>query len=631
MSFSISRREAILALGAVGCGAGVAAVGGFIGRRPAAERGQPQPAVYPAARVVLTHEGTSAEMMDGEAEAVIDALAVLPDVAHLTAESTPGASAVTAYFRPGHDLDAAGAAIAEVARGLRYRKVAAAVESTATCTVPYHAGPALWLALRGPLPLPRLSGLAVGRLRQPLLSIAGTGDVTFRGWQEPVIRIDLVPEKLAAFDLTADEVVKVFREHQGSALRLPRRAGAPPGDVGEVLIPSATGRAVPLRDVAVISEGEEGRHIARLNEDPVVAVGLYPAGREDLARWARRVHNELPALQRMLPREVELMVAADLVPAVAVPGTADEDDALVVDVVGPPGSDLARMEGLLRAAERELRQVEGLADILTVPAARSEKVGDEARLYLNLAPAAERHRKRRDVRRDVHRALRNVPDLRVGLLEPSVLALPPMYRQPLTLMIQRPAPARLAALAERLLSELGRTAAFAELSADHRPAPSELSVSFKDRDVERRHKVSQCRLIDVLNTAVQYGPGPRFAVGGRLYEVRTPLGGPWLALPDALRCLYVRRDDGRKVPVADLVKAVERPISLVINRYNRQRAVSIFADPEPGVSAADARRRCRAAVAEVWRREAPEADYRVLLWTRNAAGPPEPVTPRRDR
>ena len=172
--------------------------------------------VPPTIQVTATYPGASPDILaDTVATPLEQAINGVEDMLYLTSSSTNnGAVSITATFAPGTDIDDA--------QVLVQNRVSSATPSLPQVVrdlgvVTQKASPDLLLVVHLVTEDDTLSQLFVGnyaflRVRDEMLRIKGVGNVTIFGASEYGMRVWLDPQKLAARDLTTNDVVDSLSE-----------------------------------------------------------------------------------------------------------------------------------------------------------------------------------------------------------------------------------------------------------------------------------------------------------------------------------------------------------------------------------------------------------------------------------
>jgi multidrug efflux pump len=176
-----------------------------------------------------------------------------------------------------------------------------------------------------------LSNYAVLNVKDVLARVPGVGDVQVFGAGDYAMRIWLDPDKVAARNLSASDVVKAIREQnadvaagvvgaspspKGADFELPINAKGrltTEQEFGDIVLKAAPGGAVTrLSDVARIELGAS-RYSLRslLDNKPAVALGIFQAPGSNAIAVANQVHAAMESLQADMPEGVSYSIVYD--------------------------------------------------------------------------------------------------------------------------------------------------------------------------------------------------------------------------------------------------------------------------------------------------------------------------------
>ncbi|WP_448580098.1 efflux RND transporter permease subunit [Thermaurantiacus sp.] len=174
--------------------------------------------------------------------------------------------------------------------------------------------------------LEELSWFVDNTVAKRLLAIPGVAQVSRGGGVSREIRVDLIPDRLQAFGITAAQVNAQLRnlnldlpggrtEVSGAEQAVRVLGGAKTAEaLGETRITIPGGRFVRLSDIAVVKDGtSEQRSIARLDGRQVTEFGLYKAKGASDVQVYERMNAELDKLRADYPGVdfVELYTSVD--------------------------------------------------------------------------------------------------------------------------------------------------------------------------------------------------------------------------------------------------------------------------------------------------------------------------------
>jgi multidrug efflux pump len=179
-----------------------------------------------------------------------------------------------------------------------------------------------------------LSNYATIQLRDELARLDGVGDITYLGQRDYSMRLWLDPEKMAAKNLSAAEVVHAVEQQNAQVAA--GQVGQPPAPTGQafqytintqgrltdtdefadmIVKADDSGRLVRLRDVARIELGAIGYdQTCTLDGQESVALSIYQLPGSNAIETARRVRNKVAELKDKFPEGVDYAIVYDTTP-----------------------------------------------------------------------------------------------------------------------------------------------------------------------------------------------------------------------------------------------------------------------------------------------------------------------------
>ncbi len=187
------------------------------------------------------------------------------------------------------------------------------------------AQPFFFLALSGDnYNLIQLSDIADRLVKTRLQSLSGVGRAQVFGERRMSMRVWLSAPELAARGLTVQDVESAIRsrnvEVPAGRIESDRREFTvrslgelkSPEEFGELVVSSANGQLVKLKDLGTVELGPESdRSTLRYNGTSAVAIGVIRQSKANLVEVADAIHREVPLIQASLPPGVELHAAFD--------------------------------------------------------------------------------------------------------------------------------------------------------------------------------------------------------------------------------------------------------------------------------------------------------------------------------
>ena len=249
----------------------------------------------------------------------------IPGIAVMSSTSFQGTSDLTLEFDPGRNIDAAAvdvqAAILRAQRSLppeltqppAYRKVNPA------------DAPILLLAITSPsISLPDLDDYAENLIAPSLSTLTGVAQVTVFGQKKYAVRVDVDPKKLAARNLTLDDLAKAIDAANSNSplgiLRGPhqtlvletnkqlRRAA----QFAPLIVATNNGAPVYLSDVATLEDGIQSTTTASwINNETAIVLSVLKQPDANTVATVDAIRNTLPRLASQMPGSVKIQALND--------------------------------------------------------------------------------------------------------------------------------------------------------------------------------------------------------------------------------------------------------------------------------------------------------------------------------
>src|SRR5215470_4401348 len=169
---------------------------------------------FPVVSISITREGAPPDIMDGDVTDVVeDAVAGVEGIDYIISSSLEGQSLVTVYFHLSRNIDAAMQDVQNAVSGAR-RRLPIDIDPPVISKVNPNNLPVMWLTLSGPVPLNKISDFAEKEFKQQIAAVPEVGGVQFGGLRSRNIRVWIDAEKLASFNLAADDILQAIqRQH----------------------------------------------------------------------------------------------------------------------------------------------------------------------------------------------------------------------------------------------------------------------------------------------------------------------------------------------------------------------------------------------------------------------------------
>ncbi len=275
-----------------------------------------------------------------------------------------------------------------------------------------------------------------------------------------------------------------------------------------------------------------------------------------------------------------LLVALSTVPMVIHIGKdflpEDDQSEFLVKVRTPPGSSLQGTDHMLRRVEAELATMPGVRDIETTIGADVRRRVDRGEIIVELVPLEERELSQKEIMAMARKRLRRFHDLVIAVQLPSLIQ--GGTSEDLRYYVQGPDLDRLEEYAKTLMKRLSEVPGVTDLDSTYEPGKPEVRVRV-DRDKAADLGVSIASVATALRTLVGGDEQvTTYREGEDRYDVQLRVRKEFRDSPDVLDRLFVPSTKLGNVPIANVAKLELATGPNQIERYNRQRQISITAN-----------------------------------------------------
>ena len=261
---------------------------------------------FPIIMVNTTLKGANPDVVDASITSVIEsAINTTPGIDHIQFSSSPGVSTITITFALNKNIDVAYNEVqAKVSQVLR--RLPQDTDPPTIQKVDSNAQAVIWLALTGDRTIQQLNLYATNVLKKKLETINGVGEVTLGGRRDRVIRVNLSPDRMAAYKLTSSDLINAFnREHvqlpggflvssQTEKLLKLDLEFHHVSDLENLIVQHKDGAPIRLKDVATIEDSiTDNRQVARYNGKPTVGLGIVKIANSNTVEIIKEVERRL--------------------------------------------------------------------------------------------------------------------------------------------------------------------------------------------------------------------------------------------------------------------------------------------------------------------------------------------------
>jgi len=242
---------------------------------------------FPIVSISTTLKGANPDIVDASVTNVIEtSINSVPGIEHIQSTSSPGVSVINITFSLDKKVDVAFNEVqAKVNQVLR--RLPKDADPPVVAKVETNAMPIMWLALRGDRTQQQLNQYALNTIKKRLETINGVGEVRLGGRRDRTIRVNLLPAKMTAFKVTAQDINTAFaNEHVQLAggflvgqktenlikldLEFHRL-----DDLAKMIVAYRDGSPVRLKDIAEVEDAlADYRQLARFMGKTTIGLGI---------------------------------------------------------------------------------------------------------------------------------------------------------------------------------------------------------------------------------------------------------------------------------------------------------------------------------------------------------------------
>ncbi len=261
---------------------------------------------FPIIMVSTTLRGADPDVIDTSVTSVIEsAINTTPGIEHIQSASSPGVSSISITFALGKDIDVAYSEVQSKVNQI-LRRLPTDTDAPTIQKVDTNASPVIWLALSGDRTIQQLNLYANNVLKKKFETIQGVGEVQLGGRRDRVIRVNVSPERMATYKLTANDLIAAFnREHvqlpggflvsqQAEQLLKLDLELHDTKELANLVLVSRAGVPVYLKDIATVEDGiTDNRQVARYNGKLTVGIGMVKIANANTVEIIKEVVRKL--------------------------------------------------------------------------------------------------------------------------------------------------------------------------------------------------------------------------------------------------------------------------------------------------------------------------------------------------
>jgi HAE1 family hydrophobic/amphiphilic exporter-1 len=280
---------------------------------------------FPVVSVSTVLKGANPDIVDASITNVIESsINSTPGIEHIQSTSSPGVSTINITFNLEKRIDVAFNEVqAKVNQVLR--RLPKDVDPPVVAKVETNAQPIMWLALQGDRTQQQLNQYALNVVKKRLETIDGVGEVRIGGRRDRTIRVNLLPARMVALSVTAQDVTDAFnKEHVQLAggfvvgestenlVKLDLEFHTVE-DLRDLVVAWKGSAPIKLSDIAEVEDGlADYRQMARFNGEMTVGLGVVKVANTNTVNIVEKIKAKLEnELRPQLPPGLQLHVVSN--------------------------------------------------------------------------------------------------------------------------------------------------------------------------------------------------------------------------------------------------------------------------------------------------------------------------------
>jgi HAE1 family hydrophobic/amphiphilic exporter-1 len=280
---------------------------------------------FPVVSVTTVLKGANPEIVDASVTNIVEsAVNSVPGIEHIQSTSSPGVSVVNITFGLEKDVDVAFSEVQSKVNQAQ-RRLPKDTDPPIVGKVETNASPIFWMALQGDRTQQQLNQYALNVVKKKLETIDGVGEVRLGGRRDRTIRVNLLPDRMAALAVTPQDIDAAFTaEHVQMAggfvvgqatehlVKLDLEFHSLDG-LAELVVARRDGVTIRLKDVAELEDGlTDNRQLARFNGETTVGLGVVKVANANTVAIVDRIQEKLAAeIEPQLPPGMKITVVSN--------------------------------------------------------------------------------------------------------------------------------------------------------------------------------------------------------------------------------------------------------------------------------------------------------------------------------
>lgn len=266
---------------------------------------------------------------------------------------------------------------------------------------------------------------------------------------------------------------------------------------------------------------------------------------------------------------------------------SQDQSRIMIRIQTAVSSDLEETDSRMRQVEAIVNDRPEVARAMVIIGSFLGGAVNSGMIFVSLVPKDERAKTQAQIVAELRRALNAIPGVRANVQDLSQQGFSAQRGFPIEFSVRGPDWETLIAETARVREELDASGLAVDIDTDYQLGMPELRVT-PDRERASDIGVSVEQIATTVGALVGGLRIGKYTSKGRRVDVRVKVEARGRASPDDIRRLKVRSASGTLVPLSAVTSQEERAALQSITRRDRERAITVFANPAPGHSQKEA-------------------------------------------
>ena len=273
---------------------------------------------------------------------------------------------------------------------------------------------------------------------------------------------------------------------------------------------------------------------------------------------------------------------------------SQDQSRFLVRLMLPLGSSMEKTDALFKKAEAFLMQRPEIENVYAAVGGFTGGQVNQGFLFITMKPPAKRpqlhghHETQQEFMQIARKEFNALPGIERAIVQDlSLSGFTAQRGFPIEFTVRGPDWDKLGGLSEEIMRRMKASGMMTDVDTDYQLGMPELQIH-PDRLKAADRGVSVYSIAKTVNAMVGGVRSGKFTSHGKRYDIRVRLAEADRSHPKDIQTMWVRNEFGEVVPLSEVVSSEVRPTLFSITRKNRERAVSIYANPASGHSQQEA-------------------------------------------